>query len=127
MIRSRGFAEIELDLRRRFRAGRGREVRFLLETEPAGKEDVRERLDRNVVALNGLVELAALDGDAILRAFELRLQIAEGAGSFQIGIALNHNQQPRQGGGQAALGLVEFGKLGGIGGRGIGIKLDLTD
>src|SRR5688572_6287255 len=73
----RRFAEVELHLWRGFRASSRAEVRLGAETEHARIEDRRERFDRGIVGLHCQIEVATLNTDAVLRAFKLRLEVAE--------------------------------------------------
>src|SRR5437764_96155 len=77
-VTGRGCAriEIELHLRRRGVVRHSLEIRLLREAA-AGDEARGELQDVRVVRLRRLVETAALDGDAVLRPFELRLQLEE--------------------------------------------------
>ena len=93
-----GVRHLELD------AGRGLGARLRLEVgllrepaaERAGDDVPRERVARAVERLRGLHETHPLDGDAVLRPFELNLQIAEGLRRLQVGITLDDDQQLRQ-------------------------------
>src|SRR5687767_4582624 len=69
-------------------AGRTAEVRLLLEAAHARHQAGRKAAHRGVVCLRGLVVAPALDGDAVLRPFELRLQLEEVLVRLQLGIAL---------------------------------------
>src|SRR5208283_2839389 len=74
----RGFrAEIKLHRRRLLRPGRGLEIGLVLETKRAGEKDRRDALDGGIIVARGVVESSAFDGDAVLRAFELRLEHLE--------------------------------------------------
>src|SRR6185369_12440758 len=101
----------EIDLGRRLGSGLRLEIRPRLEAHGAGQDDRREGLDARVVRLRHLVEAAALDGDAVLRPFELGHQIAEALHGLQVRIALHHHQQPRQGGRELVLRLLELREL----------------
>lgn len=62
-----------------------------------------EAADVTVVGVDLFVETLALNGDAVFRPLELRLQHDEIFTGFQVGIALRHGHQARQGGGEFAL------------------------
>ena len=64
--------------------------------------------------LGNLVESATLDGDSILRALELDLQIAEGLGGSQLRIALDDEKQSRQSRSKTALSRLELAQLLGV-------------
>ena len=95
--------------------------------EHAGEDDGGEALDGDVVGLDGFVEAATLDGDAVLGALELDLEVAETGGGFQVGVALGDDEQAGERGAELALGLFEGGELGGVGGRAGGGYLYLHD
>src|SRR5262245_20095941 len=91
----RRLAEVELDLRRLLRPGRDRlEVRLLLESEESRDHVCRELLQHGVVALGRVVEAASRHGDAVLGAFELRLEIAEVLAGAELGVALRNDEEP---------------------------------
>src|SRR5947207_4161539 len=101
-------SEVELDFRRFAASGRALEVRLLLEAGEAGNHARGELQDVGVVLLRGFVEAAALDGDAVLRPFELRLQLEEVLVRFQLGIFLDDDEQSRQRTGESGLRLLEL-------------------
>src|SRR5262245_64304433 len=74
-----------------FRAGFGMEITLLREaaTEHRGHEHRREAVSLGIEPTRRFVEAHSLDGNAILSALELRHQIAEGVGGFELGIALD--------------------------------------
>ena len=72
--------------------------------EHAGENGGRKTFDRGVVGLHGLVEAAAFDGDAVLGAFELCLEVATGGGGCLIGIVCGLDEQPRRWGTEVRLG-----------------------
>src|SRR5688500_1088678 len=86
-------SEVEVDLGCLAAAGRTAEVSLLLEAAHARDQAGREAADRRVVSLRGFVVAAAFDGDAVLRPFELRLQLEESLIRPQLGIALHHDEQ----------------------------------
>ena len=118
-------AEVEFHLRRLFRASLRLEIRPLLETEGSGIEHSRDALDLRVVALHDFVEATSLDRDAVLSAFELRLQSLKTGVCLQIRIALNDHHQPPERPAERPLRLLELRKLSGIGGR--VVELNLAD
>src|SRR5688500_2412370 len=73
----RGVGEIEVHFRSRAAAGYAFEVRARFEAAHAGNHARGETTDGRVVSLQHLVVALALDADAILRSFELRLQFEE--------------------------------------------------
>src|SRR4249919_2453700 len=83
----------------------------------------RELADVGVVVLHGLDVAAACDGDAVLRAFKLRLQVAEGLVRLEVGIVLGDDEQAAQRARQLALRLLELGKRR----RVIRVDVDLAD
>ena len=82
--------------------------------EHPGEDCGGKTFDRDVVGLDGFVEATALDGDAILRAFELGLQIAEGRRGLQIWVALGDDEQARKRGAELGLRGLELLELRGI-------------
>jgi len=117
----RRIIEIELHLRRRLcRSGCG-EIGLDGEPHRAGIEHCRKRSERGVVLLYGIVKSAALDRDAIFRAFQLRLQFGEIGRAMQLGIIFRHGQDADDGGTQALLCLLKLGELSRIRGGGIGV------
>src|SRR5580693_1035520 len=90
-----------------------REVRLHLEVEHLGGEVHREGAHRDVVALYRLDVAVTRHGDAIFRALELRLQVAEVLIGLEVGVALHHYHQTAERLGQLALrGLVLLEQLG---------------
>src|SRR5579864_4532790 len=91
----RGGAGVEVDLRRRrdlLLVG-DREIRLHRETEHLGGEIHRERAHGDVVVLHRLNVAVASHGDAVLRAFELRLQIGESLVGLQLRVVLGERHQ----------------------------------
>src|SRR5579864_5992241 len=91
----RGSAGVEVDLRRRgdlLLVG-DREVRLHRETKHLGGEIHRERAHGDVVVLHRLNVAVASHGDAVLRAFELRLQIGESLVGLQLRVVLGERHQ----------------------------------
>ncbi len=91
-----------------------------------GGEVAGELAHQVVVVLHGFDVAHAGHGDAVLRAFELGLQIAEHAIGLELRIVFGHRDQARQRAGHLRLRLLELGK----GGRivdGFGRGLDLAD
>src|SRR2546428_146238 len=113
--RGRG-AELELHRRCLLRPGRGLEVRLLLEAHHPGEEGRGEALPRGVVLLRLLVEAHALDRDAVLRALELRLEVAEVLVGLQVRIALHDHEQTGERAGQRVLRGLPFREGGGVAG-----------
>ena len=101
----------ELDLRHR---GHGflildGEVGFRCEVEEILRGQVGRKIPDAFVEFCDLIDVPFPgDGDAVLRAFELRLEIAEVAVGFQVRVLLNHDKEPRQGSGQLLLRLLEL-------------------
>src|SRR5947209_5085419 len=105
--RRAGFAEID---RRRFRDGFfvfDAEARFDLVAEQHRREVDRELADEHVVFLYGLYVAVARDRDAVLGAFELRLQVAEIRVRLELRIILGDREQPRGRGANSRLLLLE--------------------
>src|SRR5262249_52960860 len=75
--------------------------------ERRGPDDAGERTQLRVVLPHRFDVVAPGDGDAVLRAFELRLQREEILVRFQIGIALRHREQPPERAGELRLRLLE--------------------
>src|SRR2546421_1676363 len=84
-----------------------RELRLLLVAEQLGSQVGRERAHRDVVVLRRPDEAVARHRDAVLRAFELRLQLAEVRIRFKLRVSLGHHQQARERAGELALRLDE--------------------
>src|SRR6185369_17186685 len=84
--------EVELNLGRLAAPRRPLEVRLLAEVAHAGDDAGGELQDVRVVRLRRFVEASALDGDAVLRSFELRLQLEEVLVRLQFGITLHHDE-----------------------------------
>ena len=82
-------------------------LRLLLVAEHHRGEVGRERAHRDVVLLHRLDVAVARHGDAVLGAFELRLQVAEVRVGLELRIVLRHDEQPRQRAGQLALRRLE--------------------
>src|SRR5438445_1590166 len=93
-------SSLELDLGGLCRAFLSLEVRLFLEAEGIGQHVHGELQARRVVGLRRLVEAHPLDGDAVLRPFELCLQVAEVLRGLEIGIGLGHHEQSRERTGQ---------------------------
>src|SRR5204863_4051246 len=102
-----GLAEID-----RRRLGDGL---FVLDTEARlhrVAEQHRRQVDRklayeHVVFLYGLYVAIARDGNAVLRALELRLQVAEVRVRLELGIILGDEQEPRESARHSRLRLLE--------------------
>src|SRR3990172_673210 len=75
--------------------------------EPRG-EVARELTHRDVVLLHRLDVTVARHGDAVLRALDLRLEIAEAGVGLELRIVLRHHQQARERRGHLALRGDEF-------------------
>src|SRR5438132_12176816 len=99
---------LKIHLGRNVRARGAAEVGLWLEPKRV-RDEVRRELDYGrVELLSDLVVAAALDGNAVLRPFELRLQLEEVRVRFEIGIALHDHEQPRQRVAQRALCRLEL-------------------
>src|SRR5438309_1188593 len=110
--RRAGLAEID---RRRLRDGLfvfDAEARFHLVAEQHRREVDRELAYEHVVFLHRLDVAVARDRDAVLRAFELRLQVAEVRIGLELGIVLCDEQQPRQSARHSRLRLLEAPERG---------------
>ena len=70
-------------------------------------QSIDGNVQRRVVVPHRLDIVAAGDRDAVFGAFELRLQRQEILVGLQVGIVLDHREQPRQRAGQAGLALLE--------------------
>jgi hypothetical protein len=103
--------EVELDVRSLAAARSALEVSLLLESAHARDEARRKAADGDVVRRGHLVVALALDGDAVLGSFELRLQFEEVLIRLEVGILLDDDQQPRERAGETGLGLLELGQL----------------
>src|SRR6266849_9102431 len=77
----------EVHFRRCGRSGDAAEVRLRFESAESRDDICREPTDGGVVLLDDVVVSLALHGDAVLSAFELRLQLEEVLIRFQIWIA----------------------------------------
>src|SRR5262245_4384947 len=75
--------------------------------ERRGPDDAGECAQLRVVLPHRFDVVAPGDSDAVLRAFELRLQREEVLVRFQIGIALRHREQPPERAGELRLRLLE--------------------
>src|SRR6516162_6911691 len=75
--------------------------------ERRGPDHAEERAQLRIVLPHRFDVVAPRDGDAVLRAFELRLQREEVLVRFQIGIALRHREQPPERAGELRLRLLE--------------------
>src|SRR5437762_3888658 len=89
-------SRLELHARGRRRVGRRFEERLRREGHQPRDDAAGEELEARVVVPHGVVEALALDGDAILGALELALQREEVLVRFQLGIALDGDEQPAQ-------------------------------
>ena len=77
---------IELYVGRFLTAGVCFEIRLFCKMEEARKNVVGETFYQQVVVVHGFVEILARHIDAVLRSFDLCLEVLEGLGSFNIGI-----------------------------------------
>ena len=82
-------------------------MRLRLVAEGHGGEVGRELARQGVVFLRRLDEALARHRDAVLGAFELRLQLAEILVGLELRIVLGHGEQAREGAGHFALCLDE--------------------
>src|SRR5882724_8708853 len=80
-----------------------RELRLRLEAEEHRGEVVREGAHQRVELLHRLDVALTRDGDAILGALELRLQVAEVLVGLELRVILGHRQQAGEGAGHLAL------------------------
>src|SRR2546430_2616278 len=80
---------------------------LVVPVEGGGPDHARERAQLRVVLPHRFDVVAPGDRDAVLRAFELRLQREEVLVRFQIGIALRHREQPPERAGELRLRLLE--------------------
>ena len=100
-------------------AFRGGEALFLLKTEEAGEEVHGKGAHHDVVGPHLLVVEFAPFVDAIFRAFELGLELAEIFGRLQVGIVFCHSEQTSEGLREFTLRLLESRHLFGCGLAGI--------
>lgn len=120
-------AEIEFNFWWSLGARGGVEVRASLLTEKAGQQDGRKLFNGGVISLDGFIEAAPLNRDAVFGALELDLQVAEGRGRFEVGIFFRDDQQTGKCGAEAGLGTFECAQLLWVG-RGVTRgKRDATD
>ena len=77
--------------------------------------------------MHNAVEVAALNRDPVLSAFELGLQTLEILVGAQLRISLDHDEQPRERVAQLPLRRLEFLQLRGIAGRFVWIELHAAD
>jgi hypothetical protein len=89
---------LELDLGGLFGAGLSTEISLVHEAaaERRREEHGGEAVAPGVELSGGLVEAHAFDGDPVLGALELRLQITEVLRRLQVRIAFDHDHQARQ-------------------------------
>src|SRR6185503_5068615 len=85
-----------------------RELRLLLVAEHHRRQVGRERAHRDVVLLHRLDEAVARHGDAVLGAFELRLQLEKVPVRLELRVVLDDHQQAGEGAGELALRLREL-------------------
>src|SRR5690606_24752495 len=83
------------------------ELRLFAVAEEHRGQVGREGAHDDVVLLHRADVAVARDRDAVLGALELGLQVAEVLVRLELGVALHHDQQPRQRRGEFALGLLE--------------------
>ena len=100
-------------------AFRGGEALFLLKTEEAGEEVHRKGAHHDVVGPYLLVVEFAPFVDAIFRAFELGLELAEIFGRLQVGIVFCHGEESTESLREFTLRLLESRHLFGCGLAGI--------
>src|SRR5262245_17763209 len=91
-----------------------REARLRLEAEDLGGEVGRERAHDHVELAHGLDEAVARDGDPVLGALELRLQVAESLVGLELGVVLRDDEQARERGGHLVLRGLELGERLGV-------------
>ena len=101
----------EFHRRCRLRSGLGLEVGVLLEAEQSGEDIAGEAADGGVELAGRVVEVLACHVDAVLRAFQLGLQLQEVLVGLQVGIVLGDGQQFAQSRGQLSLCGLVFGQL----------------
>src|SRR2546423_5947627 len=96
--RRAGRRRAEVDRRRLVRGGVGHgEVGLRLEAADRRGEASGKLPDGHVVVPRCVVVALALDGDAVLRPLELRLELEEVLVRFELGITLHDDEQPREG------------------------------
>ena len=78
--------------------------------EETRKEHRREAHPLGIEGLGGFIESHALQRDPVFRALELGLELPESLRRLELGIFLDDDHQPRQGGRQSVLGLLELGE-----------------
>src|ERR1043166_6887070 len=101
------FLELHSRRRRRFLV-RGESRARAQAQEEFGRQVRRERAHGGIVFRHFLDVAVARDGDAVLRAFELRLEISIVLVRLELGIALDRHEQPRPRAGPVALRLLEL-------------------
>ena len=95
----------------RLRSGLGLEIGALLEAEQSGQDVLGEAADGGVELAGRVVEVLACHVDAVLRAFQLGLQLQEVLVGLQVGIVLGDGQQFAQSRCQLALRGLVFGQF----------------
>src|SRR5262249_30312409 len=101
-------SRLELHLGHGLRAALRLEECLGLIAREARHDRAWEQAQARVVFANRLVEIAALDRDAILCALELALQRQEVLVRLELGIALDRDQEPRERARELALSGLEF-------------------
>src|SRR4029450_305847 len=101
-------SRLEFHLGRSGRVGRRLEERPGLKAGEPGNERAREEAEAGALVARGLIELPALYGDPVLGSLELALQGQEVLVRLELGVALDGDQQARQGARELALRLLEL-------------------
>src|SRR5262245_61329626 len=105
--RFRAGRALELHLRRRLAARRGLEEGLVAEAAERGDQARGEEPEPRVVLAHPLVVAAPLHGDAVLRALELVLERQEVLVGFQVGVALDGDEQAAERPAELSLRLLE--------------------
>src|SRR5262245_3808726 len=87
------------------------EILLLGKSEETGHQVGRKLFDPRVVLLCRLVEAFSLNGNSVLRALELALQLQEVLVGFQIRVSLDDYQESLKSAPETGLSLLEFLKL----------------
>src|SRR5688572_28657956 len=101
--RRRAMSRLELHFGRRGALRRRLEERLGPEARYARDDAARKQTEPRVVLAHRLVVALALDGDTIIRPFELRLERQEVGVRLELGISLDGDEQAAQRAGQLVL------------------------
>ena len=123
---------LEFDFRSFLAAFFSFEVRFSVEAEDAGDDVVWEFADIGVVVLSDFVELFALDGNSVLGAFQLALEVEEVLVGFEVGVCFFDGHETAERAAEVALRLLELShcllvEIAGVDGNACGFGASLDD